>query len=88
MPESSKQKISVYIIRKEDETKTRIRRMFAGAISALMVLSAVDVAAGGVMNAVDGETTTALAKSICLNHWRVTKWQKEINIVKDGALPS
>ena len=37
--------------------KQRIRRMFAGAMAALMVLSAVNVSGWGVMNAKAEETT-------------------------------
>lgn len=46
------------------QRKRGIRRMFAGAMAALMVLSAVDVSGWSVMNAKAEETTTALAKNM------------------------
>ncbi|MBD8973309.1 MAG: hypothetical protein EGQ63_05665, partial [Clostridiales bacterium] len=62
--------------------------MFAGAMAALMVLSAVNVSGWGVMNAKAEETATALAKnmpeSLVIYDDESGKW--EINIIKDGAL--
>ena len=70
------------------QRKRGIRRMFAGAMAVLMVLSAVDVSGWGVMNAKAEETATALAKnmpeSLVIYDDESGKW--EINIIKDGAL--
>ena len=46
------------------QRKRGIRRMFAGAMAALMVLSAVDVSGWGVMNAKAEETTTGKVPQI------------------------
>ena len=55
MTESSKRRISrVHRREREEDMKQRkrgIRRMFAGAMAALMMLSVVDVSGWGVMNA-------------------------------------
>jgi hypothetical protein len=60
MKESSKRRISrVHRREREEDMKQRkrgIRRMFAGAMAALMMLSVVDVSGWGVMNAKAEET--------------------------------
>ena len=70
------------------QRKRGIRRILAGAMAALMVLSAADVSGWGVMNAKAEETATALAKnmpeSLVIYDDESGKW--EINIIKDGAL--
>ena len=57
MTESSKRRISrVHRREREEDMKRRkrgARRIFAGAMAALMVLSAADVSGWGVMNAKD-----------------------------------
>ena len=70
------------------QRKRGIRRMFAGAMAALVVLSAVDVSGWGVMNAKAEETTTALAKNMpeSLAIYDDESGKREINIIKDGAL--
>ena len=73
---------------KQKQRKRGIRRMFAGAMAVLMVLSAADVSGWGVMNAKAEVTATALAKnmpeSLVIYDDESGKW--EINIIKDGAL--
>ena len=70
------------------QRKRGIRRILAGAMAALMVLSAADVSGWGVMNAKAEVTATALAKnmpeSLVIYDDESGKW--EINIIKDGAL--
>ena len=71
------------------QRKRGIRRKLAGAMAALMVLSAVNVSGWGVMNAKAEEITTALAKNMpeslaIYDDDESGKW--EINIIKDGAL--
>ena len=49
------------------QRKRGIRRMFAGAMAALMVLSAVNVSGWDVMNAKAEETTTEKApQTLCI----------------------
>ena len=62
--------------------------MFAGAMAALMVLSAVDVSGWGVMNAKAEETTTALAKNMpeSLTIYDDESGTWDITIIKDGVL--
>ena len=70
------------------QRKRGIRRMFAGAMAVLMMLSVVDVSGWGVMNAKAEETTTALAKNMpeSLAIYDDESGKREINIIKDGAL--
>ena len=70
------------------QRKRGIRRMFAGAMAVLMVLSAVDVSGWGVMNAKAAETTTALKtnmpESLAIYDDESGIW--DITIIKAGVL--
>ena len=70
------------------QRKRGIRRMFAGAMASLMVLSAVDVSGWNVMNAKAEKTTTAsktnMPESLAIYDDESGKWK--INIIKDGVL--
>ena len=70
------------------QRKRGIRRMFAGAMAALMVLSAVDVSGWGVMNAKAEETITAsktnMPESLAIYDDESGTW--DITIIKDGVL--
>ena len=70
------------------QRKRGIRRMFAGAMAVLMVLSAADVSGWGVMNAKAEETATALAKNMpeSLVIYDDESGKREINIIKAGVL--
>ena len=66
----------------------KAKKIFAGLLSVMLALSAVNVSGWGVMNAKAEVTATALAKnmpeSLVIYDDESGKW--EINIIKDGAL--
>ena len=71
---------------KQKQRKREARRIFAGMVAVLMVLSAVDVSGWGVMNA---KAETALAKnvpeSLAIYSNESSTWQI-IDIIKNGVL--
>ena len=73
---------------KQKQRKRGAKRIFAGAMAVLMVLSAVDVSGWGVMNAKAEETTTALKtnmpESLAIYDDESGIW--DITIIKAGVL--
>ena len=70
------------------QRKRGARRILAGAMAALMVLSAVDVSGWGVMNAKAEETTTASTTNMpeSLAIYDDESGTAVINIIKAGVL--